>query len=167
MQHALLYLSNLFIKLLPESRFFIFKRGLYSMCGIEMGRNVRICSSVVFHTNNIKIGNGVWIGPGCRFIAATGTMISIEDNVDIAMEVLMTTGSHIIGRRDRRAGLASYKDISIEKGVWIGARSLIMGGASIGCGSIVAANSFVKTEVGKNILVGGTPCKKIKDLSDE
>lgn len=162
----LLYLVNLFIRFLPESRCFTIKNFMWRQCGIKIGKDTRICSSVIFNTNNIVIGNGVWIGPGCRFIIASDTTCIIGDRVDIAMECLFVSGSHYLGDATRRAGRAKKADIHVADGAWVGARSLIMGGAKLGLGSVIGANSFCNTEVPKNTIVGGTPVSLIRALDD-
>ena len=54
------------------------------------------------------------------------------------------------------------KPIHIGNDVWIGARSIIMDGVSIGDGAIVAAGSVVTKDVPPYAVVGGSPAKIIK-----
>ena len=162
----LLYLCNTIIRFFPESRFFALKNMMWRICGLKIGRGTRICSSVVFHTNNLVIGDGVWIGPGCRFIVASETTCTIGDRVDIAMECLFVSSSHYLGDFRRRAGAAQKLNIEVQDGVWIGARSIVMGGSKLGEGVVVAASSFCNAEVLANHMVGGAPARTIKVLDD-
>lgn len=56
--------------------------------------------------------------------------------------------------------------IAVGDGVWIGARSVILPGATIGDGAVIAAGAVVTGNVEPNALYGGVPAKRIKDLQD-
>ena len=75
------------------------------------------------------------------------------------------TGSHQTGPSERRAGAGTAKEIVVESGCWIGARVLVLGGVTIGAGSIVAAGAVVTRDVAPNTLVAGVPAVKKKDLA--
>ena len=53
-------------------------------------------------------------------------------------------------------------DIIIGNDVWIGAKSTVMSGVTIGDGSVVAAGSLVTKDVAPYSVVGGNPAKHIK-----
>ncbi|TDB52186.1 CatB-related O-acetyltransferase [Photorhabdus luminescens] len=53
-------------------------------------------------------------------------------------------------------------DTRIHDGVWLGMRSMIMPGVTIGEGAIVAANSVVTKDVEPYSIVAGTPAKLVK-----
>ena len=72
--------------------------------------------------------------------------------------------SHKIGDREKRAGKTIYSSIIIHDGCWIGACSTILGGVTIGTGSIIAAGSVVTRNVPSNEMWGGVPAKFIKRL---
>ena len=68
-----------------------------------------------------------------------------------------------IGNKDKiiqYQGFESEKVI-IEDDVWIGARSIILPGVTIGRGSVIAAVSVVTKDVEEYTLVGGNPAKLI------
>ena len=54
------------------------------------------------------------------------------------------------------------KDIFIGNNVWIGANSILVSGAKINDGAVVAAGSVVTKEVPANAIVAGAPAKVIK-----
>jgi len=85
-------------------------------------------------------------------------------NCDIGPNVSFVTGTHLIGKFNRRAGLGFSSRIKIGDGCWIGASVVILGGVKIGNGSVVAAGAVVINNIPKNTLVGGVPAKLIKKL---
>jgi acetyltransferase-like isoleucine patch superfamily enzyme len=149
---------------LPRYRSFIFfKILLLKIMGATIGKNVVIYP-------------GVWITPGRNLI--------IEDDVDLAKDVLITTmGGVFIGKRTligyRTQILSSnhsippigepfpisgdkFGKVTIEEDVWIGANCIITSGVTIGKGAVVAAGSVVTKDVLANSIVGGVPAKLIK-----
>jgi len=55
-------------------------------------------------------------------------------------------------------------NITIGNDVWIGMDAIILGGVTIGNGSIVAAGSIVTNDVPENVLVAGIPAKVVKKI---
>ena len=51
----------------------------------------------------------------------------------------------------------------IEEDVWVGFRSTIMCGVTIGRGAIIAANSVVTKDVPPYEIHGGVPARKLRD----
>lgn len=119
---------------------------------------------------------GVWIAPGRNLV--------LGDDVDLALDVLITTsGGVAIGDRTLigyRAQIisANHKipegrgrifgsghdaaQVTIGCDVWVGGNSMIMPGVTIGDGAVVAAGSVVTKDVPKYTIVGGVPAKEIK-----
>jgi maltose O-acetyltransferase len=56
-------------------------------------------------------------------------------------------------------------DIIIGNDVWVGMDSIILGGVSIGNGSVVAAGSIVTKSIPENILVAGIPARYIRKIN--
>ena len=149
---------------LPRYKIFIFfKSLLLKIMGAKIGKNVVIYP-------------GVWITPGRNLI--------IEDNVDLAKDVLITTtGGVFIGERTligyRTQILSSnhsiplvgehfpisgdqHKPIMIAKDVWVGANSIILPGVTIGEGAVIGAGSIVTKNIPKYAIAVGNPAKVIK-----
>lgn len=145
MKTVRLYFVNHFIHLLPETKCFGLKRTLLKIAGIKVGWGVRVCSSItIIGDGTLSIGDNTWIGPHC-FISCSASNIKIERNVDIAPQVSLITGSHMINKNgDRVAGKGYNMDISVGEGSWLCARSLILGGSVIGRRTIVAAGAVTK-----------------------
>ena len=88
--------------------------------------------------------------------------IYIGDNVIIAQFVSILDHDHKLTEN----GFVGYSisPIVINNNVWIGDHVTVTRGVTIGCGSIVAANSVVTKDVPSGVLVGGVPAKIIKVL---
>lgn len=132
--------------------------------------------------------NGAKIGRGCTFYPrvwiAPGRGLVLGDDVDLALDVLITTSGGVeIGDRTLigyRAQIISANHV-IPKGydqifksghdkakviigqdVWIGGNSMILPGVTIGDGAVVAGGSVVNRDVPSYTIVGGIPAKIIK-----
>ena len=70
-------------------------------------------------------------------------------------------------RKNDRPEKAAKAPVIIEDNVFIGARSIINKGVTIGRCSMVAAGSVVVKDIPANCIAGGNPCKVIKYISEE
>ena len=61
----------------------------------------------------------------------------------------------------------SKGDIVIGNDVWIGAKSIILSGSTIGDGAVIAAGSVVSGEVRPYSIVAGNPAREVKKRFDE
>ena len=142
---------------------FEIKRKLLNSIGYQIGEGTKIVGPI-FCTAKLIVGKNTWIGKNI-IINGNGT-VTIGDNCDIAPEVSFQTGGHVIGDSSRRAGKGVVFSIVVGNGCWIGARSTILGGTSVGNGCVVAACSCVNKDVLDNSLVGGVPAKLIRKLEE-
>lgn len=157
-------LANMFLTLLPNTKFFPFKRLVMRMLGFDVGCNVKFNGGVKFFgRGDVLFGDNSWIGMGCIFINANA-VIKIGKNCDLAPFIKINTGSHDVGPRARRAGRGYCKDILIGNGVWVGMDSIFIAGSEVKSGSVVGAGSVVTKKFGDNILIAGCPAKVIKEL---
>ncbi len=140
---------------------------------IHIGKNLTACSSPkhnsigVFQKVTIKalspasiiiIGNNAGIS-GCTI---SGKNIKIGDNVLIGSGVLITdSDAHPIHpdlRHDSR--YIKTAPITIEDDVFIGARSIILKGVTIGRGSVIGAGSVVSKNIPPMTVAAGNPARK-------
>ena len=115
---------------------------------IVIGDNVGISGSTINATKSIKIGNNVLVGSGC---------------------LITDTDSHPINWQDRINNLNEKTESSpivIEDNVFIGARSIILKGVTIGKNSVIGAGSVVTKSIPENCIAGGNPAKVIKYLNE-
>jgi len=144
MRVAFIHFVNLLVALLPATRLFSAKRLLWRMCGASVQKGVSVSAGArIFGLGSVEIGADTWVGLGCTFIVPNGAGVRIGARCDIAPDVLFECGSHKIGGPERRAGEGYAASISVGAGTWIGARVVLLGGAELGPGSLVAAGAVV------------------------
>lgn len=152
------HIVNLLLALLPPSRCFTLRYLFLRWAGVGLERNVRFCGrGWVFGRGRLLIGDATWLSPGVMVYTHIDADITIGNRCDIGPGVEFIPGTHDIGSANRRAGEGDARPITVGDGCWIGARTLILGGVSIGEGSIVAAGSVVTHNVPPNTLVAGAP----------
>jgi acetyltransferase-like isoleucine patch superfamily enzyme len=115
----------------------------------------------------LRIGDHTIIRNGCRFVVCRS--IKIGSHCLIADHVsLFESSGHPSDPEMRKAGLPprpeDVRPIEIGDNVWIGQRSIITPGVTIGEGSIVSANSVVLSDVPPYTVVAGYPARKIASL---
>jgi putative colanic acid biosynthesis acetyltransferase WcaF len=106
---------------------------------------------------NISMGMHVAIDDSVYLYSAA--KIKIGTKVAISREAFICTASHDISKPNRPLVVAP---ITVEDGVWIGARAIILPGVTIGEGAVVGAGSVVTKDVEPWTVVGGNPAKVIK-----
>lgn len=124
---------------------------------------------------NVRIGRYSSIGVSCKLLnVVIGNFTVIARNCDIGLGVhpTDTLTSHSIFYKSKpwKAHLEWKKKMEFGEGkvthigndVWIGAKSTVMDGVSIGDGAIVAAGAVVTKDVPPYAIVGGVPAKVIK-----
>jgi len=119
-------------------------------------------------TPTLTIGDGTGIGHGC--ILTIAKSISIGRNCRIAQGVWMFDSpghpSDPGARLDNRPPSdAEIKPILIEDNVWLGGRSVVFPGVTVGEGSIVAASAVVTSDVPPYSIVAGNPARRIGTLT--
>jgi acetyltransferase-like isoleucine patch superfamily enzyme len=155
MKSTRLYLAMILFRILPETRGFCLKARLMRWCGAKVGKNVRICSSAIFMgPGDVQIGDDTWIGQQVTII----TSASIRIGSHIGPHVLIVTGTHEIDPQGpHTAGPGKNLDVTIEDGVWLGARCTILPGVTVGTKAAVAAGAVVTHDVPSRTLSAGVP----------
>ena len=127
-------------------------------------------------TNPIQYAKrlGVKVGEGCRFISMPDLgsepyLIEIGNHVTVSADVAMIThdgGTWCVRETEKYRDIFKYGKIVIGDNCFIGMRSIIMPGVTIGANSIVAAGAIVTKDVPEGSVVGGVPAKVIKTTRD-
>lgn len=135
---------------------------LLRLLGMRIGPETKIHGRCWFGGVNIKIGARSWINYGVTFDNAA--MIVIGDDCLVGPQVMFVTSSHEVGPSQRRGAKAKAMPISVGSGCWLGARSLILPGVTIGEGCVIAAGSVVTRSCAPNTLYAGVPARAIREL---
>lgn len=72
----------------------------------------------------------------------------------------------VICAAERSEGLESGEPVTIGDDVWIGGRTAIIPGVSVGDGSVVAAVVVVVEDVPAGVVVVGNPATVVRELDD-
>jgi acetyltransferase-like isoleucine patch superfamily enzyme len=132
---------------------------------ITIGENVYIGHNTIlkgYYKNEMTIGDHTWIGQGCFFHSAGG--ISIGEAVGIGPMVKILTSVH---KEDDIYKPIIFNDMVFEKviikeGCDIGMGSIILPGVKIGKGAIIGAGSVVTKDVDSYTVVAGNPAKILR-----
>lgn len=110
----------------------------------------------------LTLGDRVTINHGCELVANGGLMIG--DDVMVAHACSIITTEHgYSGSEPMRDQPISMHPVRIGNDVWVGARSIILGGTQLQNGTIVGAGSVVKGQFEPFSIIAGVPAKTIKE----
>lgn len=110
---------------------------------------------------NIRIGDNSQIGINCIM----DNDIIIGNDVTMGPDVIIYTSSHEYKDLEipiNQQGEKPHQQVYIGNNVWIGARSIILPGISIGDNSIIGANTVVTKDVPENVVFCGAEGKVVK-----
>ncbi|MEW6556602.1 MAG: acyltransferase [Elusimicrobiota bacterium] len=146
----------------------VFERGVlvFHPENIEIGNNVYIGHNVFlkgYYKNLMKIGSNTWIGQS-SFLHSGGGLI-IGNFVGIGPFVKIITLQHVIDKDISRPIITReqiYEETILEDNCDIGTGSIILPGVKIGKGSVVGAGSVVTKDVSSYSIVAGVPAKLLR-----
>lgn len=116
---------------------------------------------------NVDIGNFVTINSGC--VLYTGNGIKIGNHVAIAANCTFAPVNHAYEDRSRLIREQGFKPskggIIVEDDVWIGANCVLLDGARLRQGCVVAAGSTVRGELAAYRIYAGSPLVVVGERS--
>ena len=129
------------------------------------GINNYICNGVQFSTpEKISLGNHVWIGNNVKIDGRGGVQIGC--GCILARDIEIISSNHYFQGEDLLEIPYDKRFISkpivIQENVWMGIRSVILPGVTIGEGAVIGACSVVTKDVPPLAIVGGNPAKVIR-----
>lgn len=140
--------------------------------GFSLGRNSRFLFVEKYHGGEykpgVKFGDNISIGN--RFSLLSAAPIEIGDNCLIAGDVLITSENHgmdIEASDSYALQPLECSPVRIGKGCWLGEKSMIMPGVTLGDRCIVAAGAVVTKSFPDKSLVGGVPAKLLKRYNSQ
>jgi acetyltransferase-like isoleucine patch superfamily enzyme len=159
--------------------------------GVTLGEASWLYSSFAFRHCRSRVAHPVTVGRDCGLYNGTFFDLGPDASVEIAdccaivgaifcVDGAVSIGSHaLIAHQvvfaDRQAAVpgAACAPQGLRRGaivlgenVWIGARSVVLGGARIGEGAIVGAASVVDFDVPAFAIVAGNPARVVGDCRD-
>jgi acetyltransferase-like isoleucine patch superfamily enzyme len=145
----------------------VFEKGalVFHPENIDIGNNVYIGHYSMlkgYYKGRFIIGNNVWIGQNCFFHSA-GSII-IGNDVGIGPGVYILTSAHDISNINLpilHSPIISKK-VAIEDGADIGTCAIILPGVTIGKGAQIGAGAVVTKDVKPFSVVAGVPAKLLK-----
>lgn len=117
---------------------------------------------VAEYDGELVIGSRSLINFGCSIVATES--VQIGERCHIGPHTMMLDNDYHHVDPARRLERPESRPILVEDNVWIGARSIIMPGVTIGEDSCVGAGSVVTHDVPERTLVAGVPARVIRRL---
>ena len=111
---------------------------------------------------SLTVGHNAFIGNDCLIDCSADVIIGAD--VAIAARSSLVSSGHEWSDPRRRAGARTMNMIEIGDGVWLGAGSTVLAGASVGVGVVVAAAAVVTRPCAPHGLYAGVPARRVRDL---
>ena len=111
---------------------------------ITIGQNVGVAGCTISAAERIVIEDNVLIGSGCLIADSDFHPIAYEDRDDT--EKTLNAPVHIC------------------EGAFIGARSIVLKGVTIGRGSVIGAGSVVTRDIPPGVIAAGNPARVIRQI---
>jgi len=140
---------------------------------IVLGNNVILSNNVVLSCKkgSITIGNSTGVNSGTVIQSTNNCPVSISADVIIGqMSFVIGGGSYNTSRLDipiRKQGIKDDGGVVIEADVWLGSNVTVLGGVTIGSGSVVAASALVTKSVAPYSICKGIPAKVTGNRKEE
>lgn len=110
------------------------------------------------------LGNNVYVNFNLTLVDDTDVFIG--DNVMIAPNVIIATGTHPISPELRLKAAQFNVPVRICNNVWLGARTVVLPGVTIGENSVIGAGSIVTKDIPANVVAVGNPCKVVREINE-
>lgn len=140
----------------PVNSIKIFLLRLY---GAKVGSGVILKPHInIKYPWKLQIGNNVWVG---EYVWIDNlAYIKIGDNVCISQGAFLLCGNH-----DYKKPTFDLivKEIVLEEGVWLGAKSVVCPGITCKSHSVLSVNSVATSNLENYSIYQGNPAKKIRE----
>lgn len=119
-------------------------------------------AELMARSGRLTIGARCGVGRRSRLVATEATL-SIGDYSRLAQDVFITTTNHVFSNPELPISSQGRRSASVNIGrdVWVGAKSTVLPGVTIGDGAVVAAGAVVTHDVPSLAIVGGVPARVI------
>ncbi len=139
------------------------KVAVLRMFGAKIGTGVVIKQGVrIKYPWLLEIGNHVWIGECCWI--ENHALVKIGNHACLSQGAMLLCGNHNF----KKSGFdLMVGEITLEDGVWIGARSLVCPGIICKSHSVLSVESVASNNLEPYSIYRGNPAVKIRDREIE
>lgn len=140
---------------------------------LVLGDEVNLSNNVVLTCKHgcIKIGAHAGLGTGAIIQAVHANDVTIGEDAVLGPLVYLAAGGNydLAGPEEatRTRPIKEQDSIIIENNVWLGGRSTVLGGVTVGAASVVAAGAVVTKSVAPGSICAGVPAKVVRSRMDE
>lgn len=135
----------------------MFENALY-----QMGSRSYVGEGTKFYvTESVTLGDDVMISWDCTLLDTSMHSLNFHER---SLDVLITGGYKGYSYRDKDRSAVESGPIYIQNKVWIGLRSIILCGVTLGEGCVIGAGSVVTRNIPPWTLAAGNPAKVIRSL---
>jgi acetyltransferase-like isoleucine patch superfamily enzyme len=160
---------------------------------IHLGQRVMIGQGCFLDAHSLSgriyLGDDVWLSRGCYILAQRDVEVRIDErayighrcllygtggiqigqDVLLANDVQLICGNHTFARRDVpiRTQPTVEQPIVIEDDVWLGASVIVLGGVTVGHGSVVGAGAVVTQSLPPYSIARGVPARVVGVRGDQ
>lgn len=148
---------------------------------VFMGKNVDVAARLGM--GHISFGRFVWIGNRCalrcheghlrvgdKTVFGSNNVVNCYLDIDIGKECIFADWIYVCDFDHRfadphlpiRSQGIEVAPVKIGNGVWLGEKSTVLRGVTIGDGAIVASHAMVNRDVPAGAIVGGVPARVLK-----
>lgn len=114
--------------------------------------------------SNIHVGENFYANFDCVILDVC--KVTIGANCMLAPGVHIYTATHPLNAEERNSGAEFGKPVTIGDNVWIGGRTVVNPGVTIGNNAVIASGAVVTKDVPDNVVVGGNPARVIKNIEN-
>lgn len=153
------------LSVVPFSFGWKLRRAAYARLLPSIGEDAVLHFGVLIEDERSTIGRDVWVSPGCYL-----DYVKLEDSVLIGPQAVVLSGGHHHRFEDlslpiKHQGNNKKEPLRVERGVWIGARAVVM--ADVGHDAIVGAGAVVTRPVPPRGVVAGNPARLLRIRSED
>jgi maltose O-acetyltransferase len=135
------------------------RRALLRLGGVQLTSRTWGLEHCWFESKHVSIGANTFVNSACRVVGEG--RVTIGRDCLIGPEVMILTSVHEVGPDHVVARLATYQDVYIGDGCWLGARATIMPGVTIGEGTVIGAGAVVTRDCEPGATYLGVPARKV------
>lgn len=133
---------------------------------MTFGDRVRLVSDVAtlelvsLEGGHLEIGENVFINYGSSLVAASHVVVGNDCLIGTHV-IVMDCDFHCV---EDKSWDTTGKPITLEDRVWLGNRSIILKGITVGHDAVVAAGSVVTKDVPARTVVAGNPARVVREF---